>query len=57
MTKEKFEELKKHAESRRKEYEEYSLRIGSLIGMVECYKDLTREEILELMKILFLNEK
>ena len=57
MTKEKFEKLKKHAESRKKEYKEYSLRIGSLIGMVESFKDLTREEILELMKILFLNEK
>lgn len=54
MKKEKFEELKIHVENLRKEYKEYSCRVGALIGITESHKDLTRKEILKLMKILFL---
>lgn len=51
MTKEKFEELKERFKKFRKE--ELSRRVGYLWGTVEIKKDLTREEILELMNILF----
>lgn len=54
MEKKEFEKLKSYAENLRKEYKEYSSRVGALIGIVETCKDLTRKEILKLMEILFL---
>lgn len=53
MTKEKFERIKKYAQEMKLEYKEYSSLAGALRGIIKSCEDMTREEILEIMDILF----
>lgn len=54
MDKEDFKKIETYAQNLRKEYKELSCRAGALIGIVKTCEDLTREEILKIMEILFL---
>ena len=54
MDKEDFKKIENYARNLRKEYKELSCRAGALMGIVQSREDLTREEILKIMKILFL---
>ena len=54
MDKEDFKKIENYAQNLRKEYKELSCRVGALMGVVQSCEDLTREEIIKLMEILFL---
>ena len=56
MTKEKFEKIKKQVEEVKIEYKELSHRIGAIMGILKSCEDITREEIIKLMDMLFLNK-
>lgn len=51
MTKEKFEEIKKRF--KKIKTKELSIRVGHIWGFISANRDWNREEILELMEILF----
>lgn len=54
MTKAEFEKIKNYTQELKEEYKkELSSRVGALMGIVENCEDMTREEILEIMNILF----
>lgn len=54
MEKEKFEKIENYARELRQKYKKYSHRAGALMGIVQSWEDLTHEEILKIMEILFL---
>lgn len=53
MTKEKFKELKARAENIKLKHRNAKYRAWALMGLIDGYEDLTRNEILELMEIVF----
>ena len=53
MTKEKFKELKARAEGIKLKHKSAKYRAWALMGVIDGYEDLTRNEILELMEIVF----
>lgn len=54
MEKEKFKKIENYARELKQKYKKYSHRAGALMGIVQSWEDLTREEILKIMEILFL---
>lgn len=56
MTKERFEKIKKQVEEVKAKHKELSYRIGAIMGILKSYEDITREETIKLMDILFLNK-
>lgn len=56
MLKEKFEELKTRANGIKLKHRNAKYRAWALMGLIDGYEDLTRNEILELMEIVFSND-
>lgn len=56
MEKEKFKKIENYARELKQKYKKYSHRAGALMGIVQSWEDLTREEILKIMEILFFIE-